>query len=395
MADVIQRIWRSGPRRVRRTAWGYTLQIGGTQVRKSNATWTQEDAHREMAARLLRRDPPVTTAPAVRMLGDVATEYLDFKRAKGKRSLTGDELALTKRILPWFGRETAVTEITALRIAQYDRERSAGLSRLKRAVTPATVNRELALIRHMLRLAEEWGYIDKAPRVRMGKEPEGRLRFLTEDEAVRLLKTCQESQNPYLVAIVTTALHTGMRRGEILGLMWERVDFARGVLLVDRTKSGRRREIPMNRAVYDVLEPLYAEARKALPEPLPGERRGEPMGLLFRKASGTAWGSIRTAFERACVEAKVLDFRFHDLRHTCASWLVMAGRHLKEVQELLGHRTFAMTLRYAHLAPGRLREAVAALEDFSTTSAQSTVESAQCAVSARRAVSSVGRAPDF
>ena len=93
-------------------------------------------------------------------------------------------------------------------------------------------------------------------------------------------------------------------------------------------------------------------------------------GFVFRKRDGRAWGNIRTAFEDACREAKVDNFRFHDLRHTCASWLVMKGRSLKEVQEILGHREFTMTLRYAHLSPDRLRDAVASLERFSTRSAQ-------------------------
>ena len=84
----------------------------------------------------------------------------------------------------------------------------------------------------------------------------------------------------------------------------------------------------MNRAVYDALSAL------------PGPKKE---GLVFRKANGAAWGNIRTAFERACQEAKIEDFRFHDLRHTCASWLVMRGRSLKEVQELLGHREFSAT----------------------------------------------------
>src|SRR3989442_13124259 len=136
----------------------------------------------------------------------------------------------------------------------------------------------------------------------------------------------------------------------------------------------------MNEAVSKVLA--------ALPGP-------KTEGPVFRKANGDGWGSIRTAFERACREAKIEDFRFHDLRHTCASWLIMAGRSLKEVQELLGHRPFAMTLRYAHLSPDRLREAVASLPDFSTKSAQSGVESGERLVNPRRAVSSVGRAPDF
>src|SRR4030095_4252105 len=160
---------------------------------------------------------------------------------------------------------------------------------------------------------------------------------------------CRQSQNPHLYRIVVVALYTGARRGEVRGLTWERVDFARGVLLFSHTKSGRRREVPMNDAVYRALAEIPAPKRE---------------GPVFRRRDGAAWGSIRTAFERAVAIAKLDDFRFHDLRHTCASWLVMAGRNLKEVQELLGHKTFAMTLRYAHRAPGRLRDAVAVSEAF-------------------------------
>jgi len=214
----------------------------------------------------------------------------------------------------------------------------------------------------------------------MGKEPEGRLRFLSEDEAVHLLEACRSSQNPFLHAIVTIALHTGMRRGEILGLAWERIDFSRAIIRIEETKSRRRREVPMNRAVYDVLSALGGQKEE---------------GFVFRRRDGGPWGKIRTAFARACVVAKLDAFRFHDLRHTCASWLVMRGRNLKEVQELLGHREFKMTLRYAHLSPDRLRDAVASLEDFSTKSAQRDRIDPACAVSPRRAVSSVGRAPDF
>ncbi len=356
MAGVVKRIWKSpGPagRPVRKVAWGYTLQVNGKQERKFSAAWSKQDAQEALAKRLLERDRP-KDPPRPKTLSEVAREYLEFKRAKGKRSVRRDEQRL-RRLLRAFGAETPLPEITAQLIAQYERTRATETSRLGRPVTPSTVNRELAILRHLLRLAEEWGYIEKVPRIRLAREPEGRLRFLTEDEIARLLEACERSQNPYLKAMVTIALHTGMRKGEILGLEWERVDFSRGVLLLEQTKSGRRREVPMNRAVYDVLSSL------------PGPKDD---GLIFRKANGAAWGSIRTAFERACREAKLDDFRFHDLRHTFASWLVMRGRSLKEVQELLGHREFSMTLRYAHLSPDRLREAVASLEDFSTSSAQ-------------------------
>lgn len=355
MAEIVKRVWRSGPRKVKRSAWGYSLQVGGRQVRVTNQVWSEEDAERAMAERLLERDsPPKIEPPPPLTLAEIIEKFLVYKRVEGKRTVDEDARHLTK-VKGWFGENTLLTEITAQRIADYSRERAGQKSRLKRLVSPATRNRELAALRHLLRLAVEWGHIEKAPRIRLAREPEGRLRFLNEAEAVRLLDACRQSQNPHLYRIVVVALYTGARRGEVRGLTWERVDFARGVLLFSHTKSGRRREVPMSEAVYSVLAEI------------PGQKTEGP---VFRRRDGAAWGSIRTAFERAVVIARLEDFRFHDLRHTCASWLIMAGRNLKEVQELLGHRTFAMTLRYAHLSPDRLREAVASLPSLNTTSAQ-------------------------
>ncbi len=135
------------------------------------------------------------------------TEYLDYKRAKGKRSIRQDE-QISEKLKRGLGAETSVTEITAQRIAQYDRDRVTQTSRLGRLVTASTVNRELAILRHMLRLAEEWGYIAKVPKIRLSKEPEGRLRFLSEDEIERLLVACEDRRrkSPYLLPIVTIAL---------------------------------------------------------------------------------------------------------------------------------------------------------------------------------------------
>jgi integrase len=191
--------------------------------------------------------------------------------------------------------------------------------------------------------------LPQVPKIKLEREPEGQVKWLEVDEEARLLNACAESGNENLLPIVTIALNTGMRKNEILKLTWERVDFSRGVLQLAETKNGRRREVPMNRAVYDVLSNL------------PGKREEGP---VFRRKDGAAWGDVRTAFEHACRRAKITDFRFHDLRHTCASWMIMRGRSLKEVQEILGHREFSMTLRYAHLSPDRLREAVAALEEL-------------------------------
>src|SRR5262245_36614860 len=117
------------------------------------------------------------------------------------------------------------------------------------------------------------GYMAKVPRIRLAKEPGGRLRWLREDEIGRLFEACAQRANksPVLLPVITLALNTGMRRGEILGFTWNRVDFARGVLRREETKSGRRREVPMNRAVYDALQPLYVAARAELPRAIPSE----------------------------------------------------------------------------------------------------------------------------
>lgn len=176
-------------------------------------------------------------------------------------------------------------------------------------------------------------------------EAEGRLRWLTAEEATRLLEACRDSRNENLTDLVEFALFTGMRRGEVLGLTWESVDRARGVVLLDSTstKSKRRREVPLNSRADAVL------ARRSSKSP----------GWVF----GTRrWDHFRTAWESAVARAKVVDFRFHDLRHTFASWAVQRGATLQEVKDLLGHHSLAMTLRYGHLAPEHLRTAVARLD---------------------------------
>jgi integrase len=236
-----------------------------------------------------------------------------------------------------------VRSLTAEAIAQYERKRAGEVSAF-------TVANELTVLRHMLRLGRRWGYLEHVPDVDMPKRPGGRLRYLETDEITRLLTACSESRNPYLTAIVTLAVNTGMRKGEILGLEWERINFSTSMITLYVTKSGKPRGVPINRAVYDTLSAL---------EPETAGRRG----LLFRKSDHRAWGQIRTAFALALERAKIpVGFRFHDLRHTCASWMVMKGASLKDVQEILGHADYKMTQRYAHLSPAHLLAAVERLD---------------------------------
>jgi len=183
------------------------------------------------------------------------------------------------------------------------------------------------------------------PRIRLEKEPQGRLRWLTQEEITRVLEACAKSKNKELGAAVVIALNTGLRRGELIGLTWERVDLSRSVLQLELTKSGCRREVPMNDASYRALVSLGPKAN----------------GRVFKTRY------IQTAYNNAVAAAKLDDVNFHTLRHTFASWSVMRGVTLKELQELLGHASLAMTMRYAHLAPEHLRAAVSRLEGLTTS----------------------------
>jgi integrase len=349
MAQVNQRLWKLPGQRTKRKAWGFTAQINGKQVRRYQAEWTQDDAEAELAKALLKIEPEKPKGPGI-TLAQAAERYLASKARK--RTIDADRRQL-ELLKAEFGEATPLAEITASRISEYKAKRIAatrkvgeGAAAVDRRLTAAAVNRPLALLRHLLRLAhEEWEAIESVPRIRLEKEPQGRLRWLTQEQITRLLEACAKSKNKELGGAVIIALNTGLRRGELLGLTWERVDLSRGVLQLELTKSGRRREVPMNDDSYRALVGLGPKAT----------------GRVFRTRY------IQTACNNAVAAAKLDDVNFHTLRHTFASWSVMRGVTLKELQELLGHASLAMTMRYAHLAPEHLRTAVSRLEGLTTS----------------------------
>jgi integrase len=147
---------------------------------------------------------------------------------------------------------------------------------------------------------------------------------------------------------VVTALHTGFRKSELLSLHWAQVDFRHRLLTGDAAyvKNGETRSVPMTATLYDTLRPLQADA--ALP--------------VFLTHNGTPYRHIAKVFDATCRRAGLTDVTFHDLRHTFASRLVMAGVDLPTVQALMGHKRIDMTLRYTHLAPGHKHTAIAVLD---------------------------------
>jgi integrase len=245
-----------------------------------------------------------------------------YLAAKSRKRSLANDTRIVGHLKAELGENTPLAEITASRISQYKGKRLAALRRIgegenatERPLSAAAVNRPLALLRCLLRLAhEEWGELDAVPKIRTKREPQGRLRWLTQEEASKLLQACRKSRNKVLADLVEFSVFTGIRRGEALGLIWERVDRARGVIRLELTKSGRRREVPLSSNADAVLSRRW---------------KPEAKGYVFGSRN---WNSFRSAWEAALDAAGIEGFRFHDLRHTFASWLVQRGRTLKEVQ---------------------------------------------------------------
>lgn len=217
----------------------------------------------------------------------------------------------------------------------------------------ATVNRYLAILSHAFSVAvKEWGWIDSSPvrKVSRLKEPRGRVRFLTNDEKDRLLKACKESRQPLLYPLVVLALSTGARQGELLSLEWGHVDLSAKVIRLENTKNGERRALPLASHALELMTEL-------------SKVRRIDTNLVFSHDDGKRPIEIRSVWKKAVATAKMNDFRFHDLRHTAASYLAMNGATLAEIAEILGHKTLQMVKRYSHLTEQHTSRVVARMNN--------------------------------
>ncbi len=248
-----------------------------------------------------------------------------------------------KNLLPFFGGRR-LAEITPKLIVRYKTKR------YDDGVKPATINRELAVMKHAFNLAiREWEWCRDNPvsRVAMEKENNRRDRWLIYKEEEQLIQVAP----PWLREIILFALHTGMRRGEILSLTWQGVDLFRRTVTVFRSKNGERRTIPINQTVMALLKEK-------------GKVRSLKTNLVFRSSAHTPINkdNLRRAFTLAVTRTKIEDFHFHDLRHTFATRLIQQGVEIYKVQRLLGHKSPIMTQRYAHHYPESLRDGVEILD---------------------------------
>jgi integrase len=267
---------------------------------------------------------------------DFVEEYLAWAKAHKSAGTHALNVHCAKRLKRVF--TGPLSAITARQVEQYIAQRRA-------SVAPATVNIELSLLKHMCVKAIEWNYLKVNPlkSVKFLKEPPGRLRYLTREEMGALTAACARHLRP----IVVMGLNTGMRRAEMLGLTWADIDLATRSITLRRTKSNRLRVIPINQTLYEELQRLPPHLHSP---------------YVFCNDNGKPFSEVRRAFQTACHRAGIAGFRFHDLRHTFASHLVMNGVNLRAAQQLLGHQDIRMTLRYNHLSQEHLQEAVGTLD---------------------------------
>jgi integrase len=267
---------------------------------------------------------------------ELANAYMERHSKLNKKSWKSDAVSV-RRLLKTFG-EISLCDIKPLDILDYK------VQRLK-TVSQASANRELACLKCIFSKCIEWDLIrdNPAKKIRLAKEDNSRVRYLDKDEINTLLSNSSDK----LKTIIVFAISTGMRKGEMQRLRWEDINFKNDVITLLKTKNGEVRRVPMSTNVKDMLLSMKEHSTSDVVFSL--EETGESYN--FRKS-----------FETALKKSNITGFRFHDLRHTFASHLAMAGVDLNTVRELLGHKSLDMTLRYSHLSQDHKKRAVELLD---------------------------------
>lgn len=217
-----------------------------------------------------------------------------------------------------------------------------------RQISAATVNRDLATLKRLFSLAEQWGLVEvnKIRKVRLLKENNARIRYLTADEEKRLLAKCT---TPHLYLAVLIALNTGLRKEGIFTLRWSEVDFTHNKI-TKVVKGDKKVHIPLTAALREAL--LEKKRDTVLSQfVLPSDRK-----------QGSAYTDLKKSFAHALRAARIKDFRFHDLRHTFATNFLRRTKDINALREILGHSDLKMTMRYAHILDEHIKEAMETFE---------------------------------
>ena len=310
-----------------------------TRVQESSHSSRRADAEALFNLRKSEILRGVYKRPVKITVGEFGKRYMEYAKTN-KRSWLRDEQML-EHLEEFFGTERQLAEITAADIEGYKLRRKA-------KVSGSTVNRELALLKRMFNLAISWDlFLDLNPfrKVKFLREVNLGFRVVSPEEEEKLLRNA----SPYIQEIVRFALNTGLRIGEIFSLQWANVDLEKNILNVFAPKTQKSRTVPIN-----------GEARKVLEYWALG-RRNE--SVFYNPETGTPFVDLKAGFGLACRKSGIEGVTWHTLRHTFASRLVGRGVDIVTVQQLLGHSTITVTMRYTHTNLDSKRAAVARLEN--------------------------------
>ena len=252
-----------------------------------------------------------------------------------------------KRILEWWSEKIGYYLLSDISHIIINEEKK------KLNFTPARINKYLKNLSHAFSIAiNEWGWLNDNPmsRVKSPKLPRGRVRYLDDNERNRIISACKKSKNPMLYPAFILSLSTGMRQGEVMNLYWTMpekpptygawgiIDISQNNIILHQTKNGDYRRIPLTGLAYELIKAEY-------------NKRNAENNLLFPSPTKPEQPiSLRKAWLNAIKEANLENFRWHDIRHTSASYLAMNGASLIDIASILGHKSLAMTHRYSHLS---------------------------------------------
>ena len=339
MATIEKRVGKSG------TTWRVRVRrLAGPPLtksfeRKADAeTWARGIEHK-----LDTGEHVATTEARKRTVGDAIDQYLTVTLPRAKHRKNADEqerlLGVWRELL---GTRALVT-LTPAAVAEARDTLAKRTNRAKKPISGATVNRHLTALSAVLTVAtREYGWIQKNPVANVTRlaDSKGRERFLSEAERQALLVECDKSDCAALGPLVRLALATGARKGELMGLEWANVNLERRTVRFVDTKNGDNRTVPLAPSAVEVLK---------------GWRKGRlPVSGVFPLTID----GVDKPWREARAAAGLPDFRFHDLRHSAASYLAMSGASLMDIAAILGHKTLAMVKRYSHLSEQHTTAAV-------------------------------------
>ena len=325
----------------RDNAWYITwIDVEGRRHKKRACRQSFDGARQELARERAKTQEAKETGFVPMTFKEAAKDYIDRQKSLvSPKEYERQDSILKQHLKPFFAGK--LQHVSKGLIEEYIALRS-------RKCLPATVRKEVGVLKHLLNWAVEGKMIDANPaaKVMMPKAPAGRLRYMQPTELQAVLAHCP----PWIKPVVQLAVATGMRRGEILGLRWMDVDLLNRQVNLPQTKNGKGRTVYLNEMAMDVFRSLALDIEIQSEEP------------VFALEATPEEVSMR--FMRACRKAGVMDFRFHDLRHTFATWLRQSGIQLDEIARQLGHSDLRMTQRYAHLSVSQARESVCRLDSI-------------------------------